>query len=88
MTRYSKSNIVGLIIINTTNSVSLADELVNKRDMPLILPVYIVSLDDGELLEEFFGLQEGANVQIKVNSGPSLPMDHTGPSSLHKMQSM
>lgn len=90
MTRYSKSNIVGLIIINTTNGVSLADELV-KRDIPLIPPVYIVSLNDGELLEEFFGFQEGVNVQIKValmNSVASLYMDHTGPSSHHKMQSL
>ena len=88
MTRYSKSNIVGLIIINTTNGVSLVDELVNRRDMPLIPPVYIVSLDDGNALEEFFGLQEGVNVQIKVvlmNSEASLSMDHAGP---RKMQSL
>ena len=86
MTRYSKSNIVGLIIINTTNSVCLADDFANKGDIPLIPPVYIVSLDDGEALEEFLRLQEGF-IQIKVSSGASLPMDYTGPSSHRRMQS-
>ena len=84
LARYSKSNIVGLIIINTTNSISLSDDFINQEaDTPLIPPIYVVSSEDGEELEKFISVRDEGSICIKVvfeNDEDFVPMEHTGPS--------
>lgn len=67
MAKYAESSIVGLIIINTTNSTILNNDFVNNtRDVPSTPPVYIVSSGDGEQLIKLVTSHEEGNVQIKV----------------------
>jgi len=76
---FSKSNIVGLIIINTTNSVHLPVNFINKRGDPLLKSVYILSSEDGEQLEDFLRVREEVSIQIEsdVDSAPT-SMEHAG----------
>ena len=60
-----ESNVVGLIIINSIDSVFLSDE-VNAGYVPPTLPVYIISARDGEQLRKFVGAFDIGLVQIKV----------------------
>ena len=63
MAKYAKPNIVGLILINSTNSRTLSYGFINKTlSMP---PVYIISSKDGEKLTTFINKYEGV-VKIKV----------------------
>ena len=84
LAQYSKSNIVGLIIINTTNSISLSDDFTNQEaDAPLIPPIYVVSSEDGEELEKFISVRDEGSISIKVvfESGEDfVPVEHAGPS--------
>lgn len=76
---YSKSNVVGLIIINTTNSVYLPSEFANKEGD---IPVYTVSSSGGKELESFLSSREVGFIQIKVvseNNVDPLPIGHSGP---------
>ena len=62
-----ESNIVGLIIINTTNSTALSRDLVSRYVAPSPpVPLYIVSSRDGERLKEFVKAHNEGFVQIKV----------------------
>lgn len=66
MNYYTKSSIVGLIIINTTDSTSLANDFINKVDIPSTPPVYIISATEGEQLRAFVKAHDEGYVQIKV----------------------
>ena len=84
---YVESNIVGLIIINNTNSLFLSDDF-NARYVPEKPPVYIISSGDGELLTRFVRAHSEGSVQIKVSvesavdslSVPTVPVHPTAPS--------
>jgi len=68
MAGYSESNIVGLIIINTTNSTFLSNDFINNGGtIPSTPPVYIVSSGDGKQLSTFVDAYEEGLVQIKVS---------------------
>ena len=72
-------NIVGLVIVNNTNSTSLSNDIIT-RYIPPTPPVYVVSSGDGERLSAFVkGHDEGA-VQIKVlvESAVDFGSQHTG----------
>ena len=85
--RYIESNVVGLIIINSTNSTVLSNEF-NARYVPPTPPVYIISVGDGEKLRKFVEAHDEGLVQIKVLvesavdfvSGSTVPV-HPTPSS-------
>ena len=66
MANYAEPNIVGLIIINTFNSITLSSGFINKADIPTTPPVYILSLEDGDKLRAFFNTHDEGAVQIKV----------------------
>ena len=72
LARYNEPNVVGLIIINTNNSLFLSDELNNNSDSTsLSLPVYIVPLKKGEVLKKFFlehRSKEIVEVKVSVES--------------------
>ena len=64
---YSKSNVAGLIIINTTNSLFLSHEFVNKEgSISSSLPVYVVPSNDGERLKDFLFRHEQTIVEVRV----------------------
>ena len=64
---YVVSNAVGLIIINTTNSTALSNDLISRYVAPSPpVPLYIVSSRDGEILRELVEAHDEASVQIKV----------------------
>ena len=65
MERYVESNVVGLIIINCTNTTVLSDKF-NARYVPPTPPVYIISSGDGEKLRKFVEAHDEGLVQIKV----------------------
>ena len=63
-----ESNIVGLIIINHINSLSLSNDLVTRYVAPSPpMPLYIVSSRDGKQLKELVEGHEEGLVQIKVS---------------------
>ena len=62
---YIESNVVGLIIINNTDSIFLSDDF-DARYVPSRPPVYIISSGDGERLRKFVETYEEGSVQIKV----------------------
>jgi len=80
----SKSNIVGLIIINTTNSVRLPNDFINKGGDTLLIPVYIVSSEDGEEIERIFRTREKESIEISVVVEGN--MDSESPSVEHAEQ--
>ena len=59
------NNIVGLIIINSTDSLFLSDDF-RGRYVPETPPVYIISSGDGEKLRKFVEAHEDGSVLIKV----------------------
>ena len=65
---YIESNIVGLIIINNTDSIFLSDDFDTRYvpPRPPRPPVYIISSGDGERLRKFVETHEEGSVQIKV----------------------
>ena len=63
---YSKPNVAGLIIVNTTNSLFLSHEFVNKEGSISSLPVYVVASNDGEKLKDFLFHNEEAIVEVRV----------------------
>ena len=63
---YVQSNVVGLIIINSTNSTFLSDEFIT-RYVPPTPPVYILSSEDGERLRQFVKTHEEGSIQIKAS---------------------
>ena len=69
LARYNESNVVGLIIINTNNSLFLSDEFIKNSDSTsLSLPIYIVSLRKGEVLKKFLLEHRGKEVvEVKVS---------------------
>ena len=67
MVQYAKQNIVGLIIINTTNSTALSYDFINKAEIPSTPPVYIISSEDGEKLKNFVNKHGEGAVQIMVH---------------------
>ena len=83
----TESNIIGLIVINSNSSRCLSDNIADNTTVPQ-LPVYIVSWEDGNHIEEFVSEQKEGDVQIKisiesaVDSGQPLriPAAPTGPS--------
>lgn len=84
MAEYTESNIVGLIIINTTNSTFLSNDFI-KNAKNVTPPVYVISSRDGERLKEFVTSHDEGAVQIKVSvesAVDSLPVSvaSTGPS--------
>ena len=66
MDEYAESNVVGLIIINITNSTFLSDKFIT-RYIPPTPPVYVVSAEDGEQLRKFVKMHEEGSIQIKVS---------------------
>ena len=78
LARYSESNIQGLIIINSTNSVSLSDDFVVKEGEIFIPAVYVVSLEDGKELEKLIGVRK-ESVLVKMQVDGNEPVDHTEP---------
>ena len=78
LAKYSNSNICGIIIINSTNSVSLSDDIAIKEGDILMPPVYVVSLEDGCELETFIGAREKQSVLIRVvvDITVDMPVDH------------
>ena len=67
MANYAEPNIVGLIIINTTNSTTLSSDFINKADQPATPPVYIISLEDGNKLTTFVNTHDKGAVQVKMH---------------------
>ena len=67
MAKYAESNIVGLIVINTTNSTTLSYDFINEAEIPSTPPVYIVSSEDGEKLIKFADKHDQGAIQIKVH---------------------
>ena len=63
--RYVESNVVGLIIINSTDSVFLSNDF-KGRYVPQTPPVYIISPGDGEQLIKFIRAHDEGFVQVKV----------------------
>ena len=63
--RYVESNVVGLIIINSTDSVFLSNDF-KGRYVPQTPPVYIISSGDGEQLIKFVRAHDEGFVQVKV----------------------
>lgn len=82
MAKYTESNIVGVIIINSTNSTFLSNDFVNNSDVPVTVPVYIVSSGDGERLKKFVALHGEGPVQIKVLVESAVDLLSSGPSYL------
>ena len=78
MANYTEPNIVGLIIINTSNSRTLSSDFINKADIPTTPPVYIISLEDGDKLRAFFNTHDEGAVQIKVFVESSVDSVSTG----------
>ena len=63
-----ESNIVGLIIINNTNSTTLSNHLASRYVAPSTpMPLYIVSSRDGEILRPFVEAHEEGSVYVKVS---------------------
>ena len=81
--RYSKS-VVGLIIINTINSISLSDDFASQEaDTSLILPIYVISSVDGEELEKFINVRDQGSIYTKVvfeSDEDFAPVERAGPS--------
>ena len=85
--RYVESHVVGLIIINSIDSLFLSDDF-RGRYVPETPPVYIISSGDGEKLRKFVKAHEDGSVLIKVLvesavdsvSGSTAPV-HPAPSS-------
>lgn len=73
VTRYSESNVIGLIIINTSNSVSLSENF-TKGSIPSMPSVYVVSSEDGPKLQELLRTRD--EVQIKVESRNTVHLQH------------
>ena len=92
MTRYLESSLVGLIIINTTNRLSLPDNFDSSEgEVSLTLPVYVVSLEDGEKLEEFLRARKEEFVEVTVvfdSDVDLVPMNHGVPSPDMSPQSL
>ena len=85
MANYAEPNIVGLIIINTTNSTILSSDFINKAGRPLMPPVYIISLEDGEKLSKFVNDHDEGAVQIKVYAESVVdPVSTPSPSAGHR----
>ena len=63
--RYVESNAVGLIIINSTESLFLSDDF-KGRYVPSTPPVYIISSGDGEKLRRLVEAHDEGVVLIKV----------------------
>ena len=62
-----ESNIVGLIIINNTNSTTLSNDFTSRYVAPSTpIPLYIVSSRDGEQLRALVKAYNEGSVQIKV----------------------
>ena len=66
---YSKSKVIGLIIINSTSSLVLSNEFINKKsEIPQSSPsVYVVSSFDGEQLKSFLAQNERETIEVKVS---------------------
>ena len=84
LAKYSKSNVFGLIIINTTKSIFLSNKFTNhKEDIPLIPPIYVISSEDGEELEKFISVREKVSIcieEILESNVDSVSMEYAGPS--------
>ena len=61
----TESNIIGLIVINSTASRYLSENILDKTTPPQ-LPVYVVSLEGGTQIEGFVSQQKEGDVQVKV----------------------
>ena len=65
---HMESNLIGLIIINNTNSTALSNDLVSRYVAPSIpVPLYIVSSRDGEQLRELVKAYNEGSVYVKVS---------------------
>ena len=63
-----ESHVVGLVIINSTNSLTLPNDLVTRYVAPSPpIPLYIVSSRDGKQMKEFVEGHEEGLVQIKIS---------------------
>jgi len=58
-------HVVGMMIVSSTDDLFISKELVDKA-MPLEIPVYVISTDDGEQIENFISHQRDGDVEIKV----------------------
>ena len=68
---YTKPNVDGLIIINSTDSIFLSNEFISKEGgIPSSSPpVYVVSSHDGGKLKEFLDVnQESVEVKVLIES--------------------
>ena len=75
---YNKPNVVGLIVINTTNSLFLSHEFVNEEDnLSSSLSVYVVASNDGVKLKDFLFHNEQAIVEVKVKIESTVDSDST-----------
>ena len=63
--RYVESNVVGLIIINSTDSLFLSNDF-KGRYVPPTPPAYIISSGDGEKLRKLVEAHDEGFVQTKV----------------------
>lgn len=90
LAKYSTSNICGLIIINSTNSISLSDNFDVKEGDILVPPVYVVPLEDGCELEKFIGARgkESVLIRVVVDSNVDMPVDHDAKISPRMPQSL
>ena len=92
MARYLESSLVGLIIINTTNRLSLPSNFdIREGDLSLKLPVYVVSLENGEKLEEFLRARKEEFVEVTVlfdSDVDLVPKNHGEPSPDMSPQSL
>jgi len=61
----TESNLIGLIVINSTASRFLSASVIDKTMAPQ-LPVYVVSLEDGIQIEDFVSQQKEGDVQVKI----------------------
>jgi len=78
-------NVVGMIIVNSTDDIFISKDLVNEAKPPEI-PVYVVSLEDGEQIKKFISQQRDGNVEIRVYvESPVDSTDLSVQSSLHHL---
>ncbi|XP_065915635.1 uncharacterized protein [Dysidea avara] len=82
---YVKSDVIGLIIINYNSSIYLSKEMF-KKGVPKKPPMYVVALEDGEQIVEFFNTKvDDGDMMVKVlvdsdvdsvNYGPEGKISH------------
>ena len=82
---YVKSDVIGLIIINYNSSIYLSKEMF-KKGVPKKPPMYVVALEDGEQIVEFFNTKvDDGDMMVKVLVDSDVDSVNYGPEGMQYM---